>query len=329
MNAYSCSMPVRARFAPISARPVRQVTVPVGRTTLAAAILALAGACQSPSRPPAAAPAPRADHVLIVSIDGLRPDAIDKAQAPTLQGLIRTGAYCPKAQTVRPPVTLTSHTAMLTGLDAPRHGVDWNDYRPGHIRHPTVFTEAKKAGRSTAMLFGKNKFHYLADPSVIDFVYGEPPQKKGGIDSSGAGLAKVFATEWLEKRFALTFVHIREPDLAGHGHGWMGPEYLDAVAVADRAVGSLVETLRQAGRLDQTAIIVTADHGGSGKNHGAVKPENTTIPWICVGPGVPAGLRIERMIYTYDTAPTALAFLGIPAPEGIDGKAVGEVAAVR
>jgi hypothetical protein len=36
-------------------------------------------------------------------------------------------------------------------------------------------------------------------------------------------------------------------------------------------------------------------------------------------------LKIERVVRTYDTAPTALAFLGVGAPEGIDGRPVDEV----
>ena len=69
--------------------------------------------------------------------------------------------------------------------------------------------------------------------------------------------------------------------------------------------------------------------GGSGAGHyrwlDPDKSENVTIPWICVAPGVPAGLKIERVIRTYDTAPTALSLIGLGAPEGIDGRPVEEV----
>src|SRR5687768_8458441 len=87
----------------------------------------------------------KAEHVVIVSIDGLRPDAIEKAEAANLLALIKQGAYCAKAQTVVPSVTLPSHTSMLTGLDYKRHGVTWNVYRKGSIALPTVFSVAKDA----------------------------------------------------------------------------------------------------------------------------------------------------------------------------------------
>ena len=82
----------------------------------------------------------RAERVIVISVDGLRPDAIDAADARTLKSLIARGAYCPKAQTIRPSITLPSHTSMLTGLDFNRHGVVWNNYRSGYLVHPTIFS---------------------------------------------------------------------------------------------------------------------------------------------------------------------------------------------
>jgi len=268
---------------------------------------------------------PRVDHVVIVSIDGLRPDAIDKAPAPTLQALIKQGAWCPKAQTIVPSITLPSHASMLTGLDIQRHGITWNDFRPGNIDHPTIFSEAKAAGRSTAMFFAKAKFHYLIRPGSVDFIYGSLPDNDADDPTTTAPeLAKAFAKEWGAKRFALTFIHIREPDSAGHGQGWMGEDYLKAVVTSDHALGAIIEAIRKTGLWEKTALIVTADHGGSGRNHVENIPENTTIPWICTGPGVKAGLEIDRTVRTCDTAATALFLLGLPQTKGIQGKPVGE-----
>ncbi len=288
-----------------------------------------------------------AEHVVIISLDGLRPDAIQEAGAATLQSLIRRGAYCPTAQTVRPSITLPSHTSMLTGLDRWRHGVGWNNYRSGHIAYPTVFSMAKRAGLSTAMFFSKFSLIYLADPTKIDTVFGPVPEQRESRelvtpiaedtgrsapnDITPERLAEAFAEAWQRRPYALSFAHIREPDRAGHRDGWMSPQYLEAVRTADRAVASIVATVARAGVIEKTAIIVTADHGGArGKRRHSIRadpgnPENVTIPWLCVAPGVPPGLVIDRVVRVYDTTPTALAFLGIPAPPGIDGRPVTEV----
>jgi predicted AlkP superfamily pyrophosphatase or phosphodiesterase len=314
-----------------------------------------------PPRPPSPPAGPaRAEHVVIISIDGLRPDAIGAAPAPNLQALIRRGAYCATAQTIRPSVTLPSHTSMLTGLDFNRHGVTWNHYRPGHIGHATVFAVTASAGKTCAMLYAKDKFHYLADPAAVTWVYGSSPpktppkpedytteetlkseeewearpfdpkkEKPPETRTSAEAIARSFSATWTARRFALTFVHLREPDESGHRYGWMGEKYLEAVRAADRAVGEIVEAIEKSGATGKTAILATADHGGSGRGHfrrsDLHRPENVTIPWICAGPKVPAGLVIDRMIPTFDTAPTALAFLGLSFTGEIDGRAVEEV----
>src|SRR5262245_29542499 len=108
-----------------------------------------------PPKLTAAPPAHRAERVVVISVDGLRPDAIEKAPAPTLLRMIERGASCPTAETIRPSVTLPSHTSMLTGLDYRRHGVTWNNWRPGHIAHPTVFSVAAQAGLGTALFCAK------------------------------------------------------------------------------------------------------------------------------------------------------------------------------
>jgi arylsulfatase A-like enzyme len=295
--------------------------------------------------------APIAEHVVIVSIDGLRPDAIAEAGAVNLSALIRRGAYCPTAQTVRPSITLSGHTSMLTGLDTWRHGVRSNERPPGHVGHPTIFSLARRAGLSTAMFFSKVSLDYLADPGTLDTVFGPVPGDRapgagapGSPPTTGAQaqwavpqdvtperLAAAFAEAWERRAYALSFAHIREPDSTGHRHGWMSPAYLEAVRAADRAVGGIVEAVTRAGVIETTAIMVTADHGGArGTRRHSIRadpgnPENVTIPWICAGPGIPPGTVIDRVIRVYDTAATALAFLGIPAPPGIDGRPVMEV----
>lgn len=267
--------------------------------------------------------APPATHVVLISIDGLRVDAIDSAPAPNLQSLIAEGTYCPVAETVRPSITLPSHTSMLTGLNYPKHGVIWNGDHDGFIEHPTVMSEVKRAGLTTAMFVAKSKFSYLASPGSCDYTFGFDRDTAAQATTTAAQLAKRFSREWVKKKFRFTFVHLREPDIAGHRHLWMSPEYLEGVREADKAVGAIVRSIRKAGRKgDRVVIIVTADHGGKGKTHTELVPEVYTIPWIIVGPGIPAGERIETVIRTFDTMPTVLRLLGVEIPDGIDGHPV-------
>src|SRR5687768_6867825 len=97
-------------------------------------------------------------HVVLVSIDGLRPDAIETFRTPTLQRLMREGSYTLEAQTITPSKTLPSHTSMLTGQLPEHHGVLWNTVVTADadvIVSPTVFSVARARGYRTAAFFSK------------------------------------------------------------------------------------------------------------------------------------------------------------------------------
>jgi len=266
------------------------------------------------------------DHVIIISIDGLRPDAIEQFGAATLKRLMREGTFSLSAQTILPSRTLPSHTSMLTGVGADQHGITWNSDEVeelGHVGVPTVFGLAKDRGLTTAAFFSKTKFHHLEVPNTID--YARSPDG-GLLDSRWYADRMVHEVSRYLRGDApapnLMFVHIGEPDYAGHLFGWMGRVYGNAVRRADGAVARVVaDAEARLGRGNFT-VIVTADHGGHDKTHGSSDPRDTTIPWIVWGRGVIPGAELAVGIRTMDTAATALWLLGVAAPTGWVGHPV-------
>jgi arylsulfatase A-like enzyme len=269
--------------------------------------------------PPTPTPAPPAlTGVLIISIDGLRPDAIQLADTPNLDRLIARGAVAWDAQTILPSATLPAHTSMLSGTSPETHGVRWNDYQPerGHVPLPTLFSVAHDAGLTTAMFVGKVKLEHIAVPGTVDtyaYVTGGDAQ----VATQAAGHLRQASPDVL-------FVHLPDVDTTGHVHGWLSSPQLDFVTRADGAVGILLEGLEGLGRLDSTLIIVTADHGGIGTTHGGNDPESMTIPWLVAGPGVRAGYEIEGDVVIYDTAATVAWALGLALPAEWEGRPIVE-----
>jgi predicted AlkP superfamily pyrophosphatase or phosphodiesterase len=263
------------------------------------------------------------NHVLIISVDGLRPDAIEQFGATTIQRLMREGSYAPDAQTILPSTTLPSHTSMLTGVDPAVHGVTWNSDETrerGHVKVPTVFGLARASGLTTAAFFGKSKLNHIHSAATLDHVHA--------FDSwlpwrgSGARTARLVGRHLERARPNLLFVHLIEADYAGHLFGWMGRRYGNAVRDADAAVASmLVHADAHLGR-GQYTVILTADHGGHGRTHGTDLAEDTTIPWIVWGEGVRAGTELPFGIRTTDTAATALWLLGVGVPVAWTGHPV-------
>jgi predicted AlkP superfamily pyrophosphatase or phosphodiesterase len=253
-------------------------------------------------------------NVLLVSIDGLRPDAIAKFNAPTLGRLVREGSYTLSAQTILPSKTLPSHTSMLTGEPPERHGILWNNAindRPGTIETPTIFAAARARGYQTAAFFSKSKFSHLQVPGTLD--YSQSPGGWFGRWSSDHTLDDV-ELHLAKRRPNLLFVHLTDPDAAGHSYGWMTPEYGRAVLRADDAVRRLMAAADQAYGKGSYTLIVTADHGGNGRDHGSDNPLDVTIPWIAWGHGVTPGKITTSTVRTMDTASTVLYLLGVDAP---------------
>lgn len=259
-----------------------------------------------------------ADHVIVISIDGLRPDAIAKYNAETLRRLMSEGRYSLSAQTIALSKTLPSHTSMITGVDADKHGVTWNSDRGGgHVGVPTMFGIARSAGLTTAAIFSKTKFHHLEVPNTLDFVRSPRRSFEGPWPSSRTA---DYVNDYLRERVPnLLFVHIAEPDFAGHTFGWMSWMYGMAVKEADLAVARvLAEADERFGR-GAYAVIVTADHGGHKKTHGSTDPRDTTIPWIVWGAGVQRGDTLSG-VRTMDTAATVLWMLRLDVPESWTGR---------
>jgi arylsulfatase A-like enzyme len=292
-----------------------------GKVLALAASLAMAAGAPAQTPVPSGAPAAaRATNVVIISIDGLRPDAIERVGARNLQRLMREGAWSLRAETILPSKTLPSHTSMLTGVTPAVHGITWNEDESGHtgtVGVPTIFDLAEARGLQTAAFFGKAKFRHLVRPDAAPSVRSAPR----GAEVYRAGMVTQQVEQHLRfRKPRLLFVHLADPDAAGHRYGWMSLPYRMAVRSADAAVGRLVAAAERAYGGD-VLVIVTADHGGHGHGHGSEAEEDVQIPWIAWGRGVGTG-EVQDLVRTMDTAATALWVLGVPVPQSWAGRPV-------
>jgi hypothetical protein len=279
-----------------------------------------AAAAPAPPAAPALAKLGRAaiKHVVIVSEDGLRPDALTSVPAPVHEEVMRRGAYSLKARTIRRASTLPSHAAMLSGFDVKEHGLFWNSWHPerGWIHVPTIFDAAEKSGGTAAAFVGKKKLEHIAHPGSVDMFSRPGYFCKKVVEQA--------AQYFVEKKPTIEFIHFSDPDDLGHAVGWMSDPQLEAVRHSDKCLGTLVDAVHAAGMDGETLFIVSADHGGHGRNHDGHIEEDRLIPWITWGPGVRPGHKIDSPIITVDTAATALWALGLSGPPDMKGKPVLE-----
>lgn len=257
-----------------------------------------------------------ADLVVLVSIDGLRPDAISPSMK-SMQRLFLQGASARVARTIHKSATLPSHASMVSGVEPSEHGIDFNSYEPEHtnIRRPTVFSIAHEAGLPTYMFVGKAKLrHLLLRPS-------DAQVKTAGIRCKH--LVKESLPQILSMKRGLVFLHFADPDSAGHRNGWMSDEYMEAVRSADECVEQVMDAIEKGGRMARTLLLVTSDHGGHNHSHGTRMEVDQRIPWYAWGANAKRG-RVQRDVHTTDTAATVLAALGLAVPAEMRGQPVAE-----
>jgi len=264
--------------------------------------------------------APPFDHVLLVSVDGLRSDALlvnGGEGLPNFQRLL-LGAHTLNARCdPEYSVTLPNHADMLTGRLAGGlggHGWTTNIDPPAEAKFldaegaiiPGIYHQTSAAGIEGAFIVSKAKFLLFTqswnadlDSRVMDFALVQDD-----VEAQMQLVFRMLDTQLHPRTF--TFLHLRGPDDAGHASGWdltPGSPYLNAVQAADQQIGRILHFLDQnPGLRAKTAIVVTSDHGGGVPHSNHYGPGmmwiNTIIPFFV---DLPQGKQVELYELCADT----------------------------
>ena len=254
------------------------------------------------------------DHVVVISIDGGKPSVMAKSEMPNLKRLTADGSSTFTARTVFPSKTLPSHTSMLTGVTPKIHKIDWNNWNPlkGTVKVPTVHGLLKAQGYSTALFATKTKFRHLK----VKNSYNEFSLKADNAIES----AKLASAYFAAKKPNFLFVHMPDADVAGHASGWGSTAQMKALKNVDTAIKIIEDTIFKNTKDKKFVVIITADHGGSGLNHGSASDDDTIIPWIVWGNVVKKNHHMTEAVSTLDTTATVLWLFGVNGPQNLQGQ---------
>jgi predicted AlkP superfamily pyrophosphatase or phosphodiesterase len=254
---------------------------------------------------------------LFVMLDGVRPDAINAADCPTLQALRARGASTFNGRSVMPSITLPCHTSIFHSVPPDRHGITSNDWHPMARPLPGLVDLLGNSARSSAFFYNWEPLRDLNRPGSLSFShFRNAAYQPDGDDSLATEAAQRIPLE----RWDFVFLYMGTVDSIGHLFGWMSPEYLAQLERVDGLLGRVLGSLPP-----DYAVIVHSDHGGHDRNHGTDSPEDMTIPWFAAGPGIRAGHAIQAPVSLLDTAPTLARILGLPPHGQWEGRAVDEI----
>ena len=272
-------------------------------------------------RPSGAEDSPGIPKVLLIGIDGVRPDVLAEVPTPNIDALAAAGWYTAEALTTTPSVSGPSWSSMLTGVWPEKHGVTDNSFTGrNYAQYPSFLTRIEQT-RPELATFAALDWLPLAQlpedlgpvlPPTIDTRVTFDGYEHGWDEADGM-VAEAAAAHLHEADPDALFVYLGNPDETSHRHGSIGTEYRDAIALSDRHVGTLIEAVhaRSTHAGEDWLVLISTDHGRRPDGgHGGDSPEEMTIFILASGPATvdwpePVSASIV------DVAATALDHLGI------------------
>jgi arylsulfatase A-like enzyme len=320
---------------------------------LIACCLVLAACGKNPKRP----------NVLLVTLDTTRADFLScygapAGATPALDALAARGVRCADAY-VSASVTPVSHATIMTGRDNPEHGLRVLSGLSGYSlpeNVPTLATTLKQAGWNTAAIhsafpvsgyFGFQRgfdrfesFDGVLKTSLAGTMSWDLQKLQRRSDETTSLVLDELARD--QRPFFL-WIHYWDPhdpvklppaedlpaNLPRDPRGLLLPSrelYAAEVSYVDKQFERVLQDLEERGELEDTIIVVVADHGEGLGDHGwdyhrILYQEQVHTPLILAGPGVPRAV-IEATVRSADIAPTIWDLVGVPQPEGGSGRSL-------
>ena len=284
-------------------------------------------------------------NFLLVTFDTTRADHIgcyghSAASTVNLDRMAKNGVLLERCFSTA-PITLPSHTSILTGNQPFRHGARNNGTHFVPEEAVTMAEVLREDGFATGAVISA---------FVLDSRFGlDQGFDNYDDDLTNASKAPMFmfrettaeetarrALEFLKTRGNerwFLWVHFFDP----HAN-YDPPEeiaklcpkspYDGEIAYADAGLGEMLALLTQRGMIDETLVMMTSDHGEAFGDHGEtthgifIYDSTTHVPWIAMHPGLAQGKRIREVVSSIDLFPTAMELLGVESEVDVDGKSL-------
>ncbi len=243
----------------------------------------------------------RVEHVVIVSIDGLRPEFyLGDYEAPALKRMAAEGAHARGVEAVFPSVTYPGHASIVTGVRPWKHGVyantEWTEngsardwyWHARHLRARTLWQAAREKGLRVAITYWPCSVGAEADwllGEIWDPDFKETPKRLVEASTPGLLVELALALGIPAERIAedkaaidrfvsgaaahvfrrhrpnLQLVHLLHVDDVQHKEGRDAPAVRESVRRQDANVASIRKAIEDSGAASKTLLIVTGDHG--------------------------------------------------------------------
>ncbi|MBS1814174.1 MAG: alkaline phosphatase family protein [Acidobacteria bacterium] len=234
-------------------------------------------------------------HVLLISIDGMKPEYVTQAaqhglHLPTLERFLREGTYADGVAGVVPTYTYPSHTTLITGVWPAEHGIynnsifdpmkehpgEWNAYFDA-IKVKTLYQAVDEAGMKTAAVGWPVTVGAPIDYLIAEYARSEAIESPRGHIVHPADLySSIHVTlpagiTYDEKKTLwtigiidtfdpnLVMLHLSDLDSAEHRKGPFTPEANKALEVIDEEVNRVMQAEWK--KHPKAKVVIVSDHG--------------------------------------------------------------------
>ena len=203
-------------------------------------------------------------HVVIVGIDGMG-SFCNHTPTPCMDAIFAGGAKTTQALSMFPTISAQNWGAMLLGAAPEVHGLTNGGISQEHYHNadlPSIFATVRRA-YPDAVLCSVSNWAPINGGIIEDDLHVEMQETKSGEETTDKVVACVKA-----RKPDLLFIHIDDPDAAGHHYGYDTEGHLQCISRVDAMVGRIFDVYRDAGILDDTLFLAITDHGGFKRGHG-------------------------------------------------------------
>lgn len=232
----------------------------------------------------------KSDHVVVIVVDGLRPDLLRKAETPNIDSLMSEGVRFTDAETVNLPATQVMNASLVTGAYPETTGVIAEHYvdeetwelktlmdKPTRLEATTIFEVLSEEGMTSAVALGKFKLRTGARGATTvlradvteNMDAAHYSQEFAGSAERAQGLRDNEDELWVnagikaleENQPNFTLIWIPNTDRTQHVWGPASDYAIGSIEHADALIGDVISKLKDLGIYEDTTIFLTADHG--------------------------------------------------------------------
>lgn len=274
---------------------------------------------------------PKAEHVFLIGIDGWGAYSMNKAKVPNIRQLMRSGSYTLKKKAVLPSSSAPNWASMYMGVGPELHGYcEWGSQVPDlpsrvlneHHIFPTIFSILREQMPQSEIgnLCEWDGIRFLVDTLALNY---DRHVVEAGTDSAATCR---YAVNYIKKKKPTFFNIVFDAlDHVGHAVGHDTPAYYAKLEEIDCYIGEIVNAMKEAGILEKSIVIVTADHGGIKNNHGGRTMQEMETPFVICGENIKKNYEIQESMMQFDVASTIAAIYNLKQPQVWIGRSVSSI----